>query len=180
MHFDAFKAGDPAQDMFRKLGFEEFLSAASSWRTLRALIVDYNDKQKRGAFVDAARRCDGVASSGERILLHAILFATDFAWLADELANGQVWQRMDRVSGPHLNAVAACILMAEARDHREPAVVTALRDIHGGFDDLLALVATYRQAHDGAPKRDTRPLVGRLLEMREELLGIITDAERQQ
>jgi hypothetical protein len=107
--FADFKAGEPAKAMFRKLRLEKYLEAAVSWQSLRTLIVDYNDPDK-GLFVESARRCDGVASSGERILLHAILYATDFAWLADGLAEGRVWVRMDRVSGKWRDAVAACIL----------------------------------------------------------------------
>jgi hypothetical protein len=61
------------------------------------------------AFVVPARQCDGVASSGERVLLHAILHVTDFTWLADELTEGQAWQRMDRVGGDWRRAVAACV-----------------------------------------------------------------------
>ena len=113
--FAAFKAGTPAQAMFRKLGVKDYLQAATSWRTLRELIIAYNDPEL-GLFVDAARRCDGIASSGERILLHAILYATDFAWLADELAEGKAWRQMDRVSGQWAAAVAACILQRENDD----------------------------------------------------------------
>jgi len=42
-------------------------------------------------------------------LLHAVLFATDFAWLADELADGRAWRKMDNVSGAYRRAVAACV-----------------------------------------------------------------------
>lgn len=115
MTFEQFKASEPATAMFRKLGLEDILAAAPGWRSLRALIVHYNDCDK-GHFVNLARRCDGVCSSGERIMLHAICFVTDFAWLADELGgkghskNGVcVWQNMDRVSGEWRRAVAACI-----------------------------------------------------------------------
>lgn len=107
--FATFQSSQPAQDMFRMLGFEEFLTAAGSWRMLRSLIVDFNDNKERGAFVKAARHIDGVASSGERVLLHAILYVTDFAWLADELGAGEVWQDMNRVGGDYRRAVAACI-----------------------------------------------------------------------
>lgn len=120
MDFATWKAGTPAQAMFRKLGLEEYLEAASSWRALRRLIVDFNGCDK-GNFVALARRCDGVSSSGERIMLHAICYLTDFAWLADELGgkghhkNGVVvWQNMDRVGGEWRRAVAACIVGAEA------------------------------------------------------------------
>jgi hypothetical protein len=99
--------------MFRKLDLTDILDAATSWRSLRALIVDFNDPDE-GHFVDRARDCDGVASSGERILLHAICYVTDFAWLADELAGtdktgGTAWRNMDRASGEHRRCVAACI-----------------------------------------------------------------------
>jgi hypothetical protein len=55
---------------------------------LRTLIVKFNDCDE-GNFVKLVRNCDGVASSGERVLLHAICYACDFAWLADELARRQ-------------------------------------------------------------------------------------------
>lgn len=106
--FAIFKSGQPAQIMFQKLGLSEYLDAAQSWRSLRKLIIDFNGCDE-GRFVDLARRCDGVTSSGERILLHAILYVTDFAWLADELGGARVWQNMDRVGGEWRQAVAACI-----------------------------------------------------------------------
>jgi hypothetical protein len=108
MIFAEWKASQPAQAMFRKLGLSQYLEAATSWRALRSLIVDFNDRDK-GNFVKLVRRCDGVASSGERILLHAICYVCDFAWLADELAEGKAWRNMDRVSGEWRLAVAACI-----------------------------------------------------------------------
>lgn len=115
MTFDQFKNGQPAQSMFRKLGLAEHLDAASSWRALRSLIVDFNQCDQ-GKFVELVKRCDGVCSSGERILLHAICYACDFAWLADQLQTGSrnksgrgVWQNMDRASGEFGCAVAACI-----------------------------------------------------------------------
>jgi hypothetical protein len=115
MTFAEWQASRPAREMFRKLGLLDYLEEAASWRSLRRLIVDFNDNSDgKFPFVDLARRCDGVASSGERILLHAILYVTDFAWLADELGtdNGgksRVWQNMDRASGEHRRCVAACI-----------------------------------------------------------------------
>lgn len=108
LDFAWFRASAPARAMFRKMGLSEYLEAALSWRSLRSLVVDFNGCDE-GRFVEAARDCDGVASSGERILLHAILYATDFAWLADELSGGKAWQNMNRASGDHLRAVAACI-----------------------------------------------------------------------
>src|SRR6266498_413501 len=104
MNFAEFKASDPARAMFHKLGLLDILEGATSWRMLRALIVDFNGCDK-GLFVDLVRQCDGVCSSGERVLLHAICFACDFAWLADDLRTGRrkrngrgVWENMDRAS----------------------------------------------------------------------------------
>ncbi len=112
MDFATFKTGEPAQAMFRKLGLLDYLEAAGSWRSLRELIVDFNGCDQ-GRFVALARKCDGVSSSGERVLLHAILYVTDFAWLADELTGERAWQQMNRCSGDWRRAVAACIV-AEA------------------------------------------------------------------
>lgn len=112
MDFAQFQQSSPARSMFRRLGFIDYLDAARSFHTLRALIVDHNDNEKRGAFVEAAKRADGTCSSGERILLHAILYVTDFAWLADELDKDSergTWRSFDRVSGDHRAAVVACI-----------------------------------------------------------------------
>jgi hypothetical protein len=110
--FAEFKRGTPARSMFRKMGLTAYLEAAQSWRMLRELIVDFNDPDE-GHFVEAARECNGTASSGERVLLHAILYVTDFAWLADELTCGRAWDRMDSVGGEWREAVAACVLQRD-------------------------------------------------------------------
>lgn len=57
--------------------------------------------------VDRARAFDGKASSGERVVLHAVLAASDFAWLADELSSGKTWGRIGFLDLPHRLAVAA-------------------------------------------------------------------------
>jgi hypothetical protein len=108
MNFNEFQASEPARAMFRKLGLLDILEEARNWRALRGLVVDFNGCDQ-GNFVKLARRCDGVSSSGERILLHAICYVTDFAWLADELGGKKVWQNMDRASGEWCRAIAACI-----------------------------------------------------------------------
>jgi hypothetical protein len=116
--FAWFQSSHPARAMFRKLGLEDYLTAAPSWRALRCMIVDFNDPDE-GRFVKLVRHCDGVCSSGERVLLHAIATVCDFAWLADELGTaakrrGEApWQRMSSAGGDWLRAVAACILAAD-------------------------------------------------------------------
>lgn len=108
MNFEEFKLCYPAQSIFRKLGLTEYLEAAQSWKQLRYMIVEFNNPDE-GRFVKLAKQCDGVCSSGERVLLHAILYVTDFAWLADKLGGKTIWQDMDRASGEFQVAVAACI-----------------------------------------------------------------------
>jgi hypothetical protein len=111
MTFAEWKASRPVQAMFDKLALFDILDAATSWRSLRALIVDFNGCDQ-GNFVALVRDCG--CSSGERILLHAICYVTDFAWLADELSGtdktgGMTWRNMDRASGEHRRCVAVCI-----------------------------------------------------------------------
>lgn len=108
MTFAEFQAGAPARAIFMKLGLIEILEVADSWKLLRKLIVDYNGADE-GRFVALVRNCDAVASSGERVMLHAICYAVDFAWLADELDTSDTWRRMDRAAGDWCRAVAACI-----------------------------------------------------------------------
>src|SRR5258708_20594322 len=59
-----------------------------------------------GRFGAVARACDDTCSSGERVLLHAVLYVTDFAWLADELAGGRAWRGMADGDGEWGQAVA--------------------------------------------------------------------------
>lgn len=108
MNFEEFQSSQPAREIFRKLGLSEYLEEATSWRALRAFIIHFNGADE-GTFVALARECDGSVSSGERILLHAILYAADFAWLADELTDGKAWQHMDSAHDDWRRAVAACI-----------------------------------------------------------------------
>lgn len=133
MNFASFKTSEPARVMFRKLGLLEYLETSKSWNSLRALIVEFNDPDK-GRFVALARECDGVASSGERVLLHAICYAADFAWLADELTDGRAWQRMGRTDENFALAVAACIAQTE-----EAAVPELLEALIKTRDNLLGL-----------------------------------------
>lgn len=114
MTFDEFKASEPARSMCRRLQVASLLDEAESWGDFRALVVHHNDPDV-GRFVDAGRRAYGTCSSGERILVKAILYVTDFAWLADELdadeedKRGRTWRRMDSASGEFRECVAACI-----------------------------------------------------------------------
>jgi hypothetical protein len=112
--FETFKKNNAAREIFGRLDVLELLDDAGSWEDLRFLVVRYNDRQTDCAFVRRARELDGVASSGERVLLHAILSATDFAWLADEMDTAPnhdcwVWRRFDVLSGSWRHALMCCI-----------------------------------------------------------------------
>lgn len=109
MTFEDFQSRKPAQAIFRRLGIASLLMSAVSWEHLRAMVVAWNDPDV-GHFVDAVKRAVRTASAGEVVLLHAVCCAMDFAWLADKLAKGKAWQRMDDTDGEWRQAVAACIL----------------------------------------------------------------------
>ncbi|WP_296714475.1 hypothetical protein [Rhodoblastus sp.] len=108
MSFHSFKNSRPAREVFTGLQLANYLEQAESWELLRIMIVAFNGCDE-GNFVKRARNYDRVCSSGEGILLRAILYVTDFAWLADELDEGRTWQRLGDLSGSYRQAVAACI-----------------------------------------------------------------------
>ena len=108
MDFRSFKECLPVRQMSDAMNIGELLRAAQSWDHLRRAVVRQND-ERDGQYVEAARRHAGECSSGERVLLHALLYATDFAWLADELDDGRTWRRFGNASGDHREAVIACM-----------------------------------------------------------------------
>ena len=114
MNFAEFKTSFPARSMFDKLGLIDYLQLVGSWVSLRAAITRFNDNVTSGRqypFAERVNECG--CSSGELVLLAAICFACDFAWLADELAHGTAWQRMQNLDPQMARCVAACI---EQRD----------------------------------------------------------------
>jgi hypothetical protein len=113
MKFDEFQSGPPLSIM-TALGprFRSALEAATSYAGFRKAIVDLNDNQDRGCFIDAARRYGGVCSAGERELLKAICLLCDFALVADEISAGEAYVNMTRCGGDFRRAFAACILHA--------------------------------------------------------------------
>lgn len=63
-------------------------------------------------FIDRIENRAGTASTGELALLMAILFAMDYRWLAEKIAeeSGRSFLRlMEYTSGDHSRAAAACI-----------------------------------------------------------------------
>jgi hypothetical protein len=96
--------------MCGRLGLD--ISKTRSWDSLASYADEY-DIRTEGAFTAAARKLQGVASTGERALLHAVLAACNFTDLADELARGQTWGMMLRIDPDYRLAVAT--VMARVR-----------------------------------------------------------------
>lgn len=108
--FSAFRSG-PGGAMARNLGIP--IDECSTWWMFTEAAVAANDAFGPGAgrVVAAARKLMGKAASGELAVLQAVLYAADFAWLADEFGAeiGGTWRKMESTGGEHLLAVAACV-----------------------------------------------------------------------
>lgn len=109
-----FLAG-PGGKIARQLGLPaDLLASCASWDELTSLAVSHNDHTDGGLW-HAGERLDGVLSTGERAVLHALLAALDFSRLADQLAGEPgTWRLLDFTHGTHAEAVAACILRRNA------------------------------------------------------------------
>lgn len=119
LHFNDFRDGKGGE-LCCRLGID--ISMCETWSEFTAAMVHFNDKTD-GGLIEAARRLDGVGSTGERALLHAVLSAADFSRLADELSGGTVWLRLDYVFGDHRMALAACVARLDrGRDRLAPGV----------------------------------------------------------
>jgi hypothetical protein len=97
-------------EICRRMGID--ISGLTTWRAYTDAVVRANDKPL-GSIVEAARKLDGTASSGERAVLHAALAAADFAWLAQELDRGNFWERTMHMGNAVRRAVAAAVLRTE-------------------------------------------------------------------
>ncbi len=105
--FREFRDG-PAGDLACRMGLD--ISGCISWRHFTDMAVAYNNCE--GRLVEAGRRLYGIASTGEKPVVCALLAAADFAWLADELCDHptSLWWQLERTCGVHARAVAAAIL----------------------------------------------------------------------
>jgi len=110
MDFVTFKSCQPVLRAFRGMKLSAALEEAQGWDHLRRLLT-YEENDTK--YVVAVRHYHDICSSGERVLLHAVLYATDFAWLADELDDGHTWRRFAYVSGAHRDAVIACLRLID-------------------------------------------------------------------
>lgn len=93
--------------------WDQFTQAALAARPVR------NDDYQ--PFIDRVERRAGTASTGELALLMAVLFAMDYRWLAEKIAEecGRSFLRlMEYTTGDHAQAASACI---ERRDDEPSA-----------------------------------------------------------
>ena len=111
--FADFRDSRPAADMVKALlGLD--MTTLRTWSqfteaALRARPMANGDYKP---FIDRVERRAGTASTGELALLMAVLFAMDYRWLAERIAEevGRSFMRlMEYTSGDHALAAAACI-----------------------------------------------------------------------
>jgi hypothetical protein len=93
-------------DICKRLGID--ISQLESWGDYTYAMVDFNNEDF--GLVEAAKKFNRVASTGERAVLHAVLASADFAAVADQLAGKGAWNRIDRLGDRARAAVAAAIL----------------------------------------------------------------------
>lgn len=108
MNFKEFKNCEPTLKVLEGLGLSECVSGCVDWYGFTKAVVGFND-QSGGRLVEDTKQYANSCSSGERVLLSAILYAADFSGLADNLDEGNTWRHFNRVSGLHRQAVVACI-----------------------------------------------------------------------
>ena len=111
MDFSDFKSNIAVTRVLVALDFGDELEAARSYNELKWRI-DAVCREDDG-WAEFKRRVDkfaGVCSSGEGVVLAAVLHFLGHDDLADQLDEGRTWRRMYKVSGPHLAAVGACIV----------------------------------------------------------------------
>jgi hypothetical protein len=105
LDFAAFKNGPARHLLQRAAGID--ISGLASWSEYSSAFYEHVAADDR--VIDQLREAFGVLSSGEQAVLAACLHAADYAGLADELMRDAPWQRLSRVSGEHLHAVAAAV-----------------------------------------------------------------------
>jgi hypothetical protein len=110
--FQTFAAG-PGGEMSRLLGLR--LDGITDWSGYTATTSTVT--RGRGApLAAAARKLYESASTGERAVLLACLWAVDYAWLADELMSKDgrgIWRALDGSDDAHRQAIAAALVRAD-------------------------------------------------------------------
>lgn len=94
-------------EICKRIGLD--ISPCGTWNEYTGAMIEYNNRPF-GRMVEAAMRLNGVASSGERAVLHAVLAAGNFSAQADELSGGNTWDRMDGLGDKARESIAAAIL----------------------------------------------------------------------
>lgn len=101
MSFQQFRDGVGGEVM-RRAGVS--LAGCQSWQDYAAAL-----RARGSALVEAVRAEGPVLSTGERGVLCAALVAGDYAWLADEIADGGAWQQISRTGGDYRSAVLSAL-----------------------------------------------------------------------
>jgi hypothetical protein len=108
MHFSEFKNNIGVTSVLAALGLREKLAAAESYAELKRR-ANYMNEDEWAHFNKRVERFAGHASSGEAVLLTALLYRLGYDELADNLDRGRTWRNMYSVSGEFRAAVAACV-----------------------------------------------------------------------
>lgn len=104
-NFDDFRAG-PGGRIAKSLGVP--VDNCASWNDYTSSCSQVKE------FAKAAQKRSETASSGEAVVLCALLHAADYDSLSDKIAGGLVWKKMGIVSGDYKTAVLACIARVDA------------------------------------------------------------------
>ncbi len=108
MKFHDFKRNVAVASVLAALGLRDELQDSTSFGDLNFLAQPDTDEDGE-QFVRRVRRYAGVCSSGEAVVLAALLYLLGRDDLADEMDEGRTWHRIHRVSGEFRSAVAGCI-----------------------------------------------------------------------
>ncbi len=98
--FTEFKRG-PGGALARRLGVP--VDECGNWFEFETACGEVPD------FPETAERRAQTASSGETVVLAALLYAANLKNLADRISDDGAWQAMGRASGDYRLAVLACI-----------------------------------------------------------------------
>ncbi|MCW2283155.1 hypothetical protein M2323_000925 [Rhodoblastus acidophilus] len=108
MQFKKFKQNVGVKSVISAIGLGAKLEAATSYGDFRHKSTDFNGGDWE-VFVKRIDEYSSYCSSGEGVLLGALLYRLGYSNLADKVDNGLTWRNMSSVSGEFREAVVACI-----------------------------------------------------------------------
>lgn len=96
--------------ILRTLGKD--ISGLETWGEYTRTMLEMPDTE-REQFLKQVRYYASACSSSQYAIIGAVLQGADYAWLADELGEGEFWQRVSRFDRETATTVAAAILRAD-------------------------------------------------------------------